>query len=129
MKDAVHEADAGRFVGVLVGEFDVDFPDSAFKGRFAGALEADEEFLHVVVYEGYFVVGHEPVGFGEERGLVFLVGVIEIGRIDLEGGRVVVWETYIFMTSVSMRRLGLLIFPDSLLECRVISLLLLLSIF
>ena len=42
----------------------MDFPDSAFKGSFGGAAEADEEFLHAVVYEGYFVVGHEPGGLG-----------------------------------------------------------------
>ena len=29
VEDAVHEADAGAFVGVLVWELDVDFPESA----------------------------------------------------------------------------------------------------
>jgi len=32
VEDAVDEADAGRFVGVLVGQLDVDFPQAAGEG-------------------------------------------------------------------------------------------------
>ena len=32
VEDAVHETDAGAFVGVLVGELDVDFPETAGEG-------------------------------------------------------------------------------------------------
>lgn len=31
VEDAVDEADAGGFVGVLIGEFDVDFPAAALE--------------------------------------------------------------------------------------------------
>lgn len=32
VEDAVHEADAGGFVWVLVGELNVDFPEAALEG-------------------------------------------------------------------------------------------------
>ncbi len=32
VEDAIDEADAGAFVGVLVGEFDMDFPKAAGEG-------------------------------------------------------------------------------------------------
>lgn len=32
VEDAVDETDAGAFVGVLVGEFNVDFPETAGEG-------------------------------------------------------------------------------------------------
>ena len=31
VEDAIHEANARAFVGVLVGQFDVDFPEAALK--------------------------------------------------------------------------------------------------
>jgi hypothetical protein len=66
MKNAVDEADAGGFVGVLVWELDVDFPEAALEGcwgsltfvvrkgnfegglTFFGPLESNVEFLPVV---------------------------------------------------------------------------------
>lgn len=32
VEDAVHEADAGALVGVLVGQLDVDLPEAALEG-------------------------------------------------------------------------------------------------
>lgn len=32
VEDPVRETDAGRLIGVLFGELDVDFPDAAFEG-------------------------------------------------------------------------------------------------
>ena len=32
MEDAVDEADTGALVGILVGEFDVDFPQTTLEG-------------------------------------------------------------------------------------------------
>ena len=45
VEDAVREADAGRLVGVLVGQLDVDFPDTTFEGSLAWALKLDVELL------------------------------------------------------------------------------------
>jgi len=33
VKDPVHKADAGRFVGILVGQLDVYLPEAALKWR------------------------------------------------------------------------------------------------
>lgn len=33
VEDAVYETDAWAFVGVLIGEFDVDFPEATGEGR------------------------------------------------------------------------------------------------
>jgi hypothetical protein len=64
VKDAVDETDTGRLVGIRIGQFDVHFPQTTFKGRCRGvlavtpapplvyakltlrrALESDEKFL------------------------------------------------------------------------------------
>lgn len=37
MEDAIHEADAGALVGVLVGELDVNLPEAALEGCCDGA--------------------------------------------------------------------------------------------
>lgn len=38
VKDAVDEADAGRLVGICIGQFDVHFPQTSFKGRCRAVL-------------------------------------------------------------------------------------------
>ena len=79
MEYPVYETDARRFVGILVWELDVDFPEAAGKrgwvwskrlerpwcleGKrrtFCGALEADVEFLP----SGSLSKGH--LGFGQQ---------------------------------------------------------------
>lgn len=34
VKDTIHKSDGGRFVGILVREFDMDFPSSAGEGGY-----------------------------------------------------------------------------------------------
>jgi hypothetical protein len=61
MEDTVDEANGGRLVGVLIGEFDMDFPLAASEGSLIGALETDHKFLHVVVDECHLIVAHHEL--------------------------------------------------------------------
>ena len=44
MEDAVHEADAGRFVGVLIGKFDVHLPGALHERSYVGMVRFDCPF-------------------------------------------------------------------------------------
>lgn len=59
MEYPVDKADARALVGILIGEFDTDFPETAGKGSLIRSLEPDIEFLHIVVDQGDFVVAHQ----------------------------------------------------------------------
>jgi hypothetical protein len=63
---------------------------------FCGAIEADVELLHAIVDQSHLVVRHQPVRRKRSAHSP------KMPREDEEGS----CKTHIFMTSVSIRRLG-----------------------
>jgi len=91
MEYPVDEPDARALVWVLIGKLYVDLPETTSKWSLLWAFEPDVEFLHVVIDQSHLIVAHEPV--------------IRVRDACQMIERVV----YIFMTSVSILRFGLLI--------------------
>jgi hypothetical protein len=59
MIDAIDKSYARTFVRILIRQLNVDPPDTTSKRCLRGAFEANNELLHIVIDQCYFVVTHE----------------------------------------------------------------------
>lgn len=63
VENLVDEADGRTLVRVLVGQLNMDLPDSLPKRRVRGAVEPHVKLAHIVIHQRHLIVTHQKLHY------------------------------------------------------------------